>query len=440
MLERKVQARQFFDQALRHADVRQAVLRNFRIEGSQLLSAGTSFNLPKIQDIILIAIGKAATPMYEAVVHVLRNAAWPPQRLVSVVVSPQSPAEPFGTLLFFQGSHPIPSEGSRVAAITILEQLRSTTSDTLVLFLISGGSSAMVELPLDSTISASDVASFNRILVGSGLPINEINSLRKHLSAIKGGRLAEAAAPAAQCTLIISDVPASLLDTVGSGPSLPDTSSKVECSDIYRHLRAAERLPLPIERFFESGLASETPKQTDPAFAKAAWTCVLSSEDLASGAADAAAQAGFHVEIDNCCDEWAAEDAAQYLLSRSAQLSRHHERTCLISAGELRVKLSQTSGRGGRNQHFALQCALSLAGDARESAVLSAGSDGVDGNSPAAGAIADENTCREALLRDIDPVETLKRFDSFRLFNALGDTITIGPTGNNLRDLRLLLT
>ncbi len=425
---------------MRRVDVCAAVRRNFRLVGSSLFAAGKPFDLGEVHDVLVIAIGKAATPMYETAIEVLQAADWPPERLTGIVVSPQPVRKSYGALTFFSGAHPTPDEISKQAAISILDALRLANASTLVIFLVSGGSSAMVELPLDPAMTQEDVAIFYRILVGSGLSIAQINTLRKHFSAVKGGRLAEAAAPAMQCTLIVSDVPADSWDIVGSGPSLPDLSSEEDCRALYLLLRSRQRMPTTIERFFESDQRSETPKPIHNAFLRANWTCILSSDDLSMGAASEAQIMGMHVEIDNTCDDWPAEDAASYLLDRSAHMATRQGRSCLISIGEVSVRLPEASGRGGRNQHLALLCAISLNKRRTGTVVLSAGTDGIDGNTPAAGAIADCDTCRRALEQGIDPFQALEHFDSFRVFDALADTITVGPTGNNLRDLRILLT
>ncbi len=446
MVDLKAEARQLLDRTLEEVDVRLAVARNLKIEGSHLHAAGGSFNLKELRKVLIIAIGKAATPMYETAIGALGAL---PRNLAAIVVSPQPPRKQHGTLLFFHGSHPAPDESSRTAATSILKLLGTADTDTLVLFLISGGSSSMVELPLDPDIPNTDIAEFNRVLVGSGMAISEINVLRKHLSAVKGGRLAAAASPAAQCSLIVSDVPAGSLDMVGSGPSIPDSSSRELCGEIYRRLRSTHVLPRSVERFFDRGLPSDPVKPGDPCFRHAVWASILSSDDLARTAAAIASRAGFHVEHDDTCDGWSSANAARYLLDRSKRLHMRSGRTCLISVGEVSVALNassgnafsdqNSSGQGGRNQHFVLQCAIDLSGCDLATSVLSAGSDGIDGNSPAAGAIADPGTCDRALAHGIDPLEVLASFDSFRLFHALGDAIVIGPTGNNLRDLRLLI-
>ena len=435
----KAEARSIFNQALALADVRRAEMRNFQAREKIITDAGRTFDATQSSTLLTIAIGKAATPMYETVAELLQTSAWPARTHSAVVVSPHKPSVQHGALKYFVGAHPTPDETSREAAKTILAELHRADSETLVLFLISGGSSSMVELPMDPSITVLDIAAFNRCLVGSDLSIAEINVLRKHLSAVKGGRMAEAAAPAAQCTLIVSDVPASFLDVVGSGPSLPDSSSTEMCHEVFERLRRMRTLPAPVEKVFERG-PSETPKRDHPAFVNAAYACILSSDDLATAALHTANSLGFYAEIDNTCDEWSSGDASGYLLDRSAQLSKRHGKTCLISVGEVRVNVLDPTGVGGRNQHFALQCARRLQHQERDVTVLSAGSDGIDGNSPAAGAIATQATWSRAEGLGFDPARTLEQFDSFRLFHSLGDTIVLGPTGNNLRDLRLILT
>jgi hydroxypyruvate reductase len=167
---------------------------------------------------------------------------------------------------------------------------------------------------------------------------------------------------------------------------------------------------------------------------------LLSSKDLCDHAALFAQQAGFAVAVDNGCDEWGYRDAARYLIDQLIALRARHPRACIVSAGEVLVKLSECHGIGGRNQQFVLECARILAEEKLPFTVLSAGSDGIDGNSPAAGALCDQTTWSRALAYGLDPAAALDTFDSFTLFEALGDSIRTGPTGNNLRDIRILMT
>jgi len=349
------------------------------------------------------------------------------------------PSAPDPRIQYLKGDHPLPGATSQRAAEAILYLLSQSDSETLVLFLISGGASAMVEMPLDPGISLEDSISFHKALVHSGLPIQQMNALRKHFSHVKGGRLAVAAHPATQSTLLISDVPNNLLHIVSSGPSLPDPSTVGECRQILRDHASSLQLSPSLARFFDSAELEETPKADHPAFRKASWTSLLSSDDLCGIAGAFAASRGFHVVVDNTCDDWDYRDAAPYLLQELRKLREQYPRICLLSAGELSVPLSKRHGKGGRNQQFVLECARLLSQDGLRATVLSGGSDGVDGNSPATGAVCDETTLARATAAGKNMWAALEQFDSFPLLESIGDAITTGPTGNNVRDLRILL-
>jgi hydroxypyruvate reductase len=425
-------AREIFAATLRQLDIRRVVRDHLRLDRESLLLGEIAVPLRDLDRILIIAVGKAALPMVRAVRHSLRPEGRISMR--SVVVTNEIAFVADDDLFILPGAHPLPDERSVHAAEAILSALSAVDDRTAVLFLISGGASAMIEAPLDPRIALADVAAFYQALIGSGLPIATMNALRKHFSAVKGGRLAQAAAAARiQYTLLVSDVPAHLPDAIGSGPSLPDSSTLADCRELLAGLRAA--LPQTVAAFFNGPFCVETPKPEDPAFTRAHWAVVSSSEHLAQAAAVEARRAGFNAEIDNRCDEWEYRDAARYLIERGLELAAAHGRCCLISVGEVGVTLSVDVGEGGRNQQFALWCAAELARRGVKATVLSAGSDGIDGNSQAAGAVCDESTVAGAL--DVDAA--LARFDTSRLLRRLGATIETGPTGMNLRDLRLLL-
>lgn len=433
--------RSIFNQALQQVDVASAVAREMQCSGATLTIANQHYDLGTLHRIAIIAVGKAAVPMSEAALHAFDAASTNGLAIDTFVVAPARPNTGKHPLFYFEGSHPLPNAISRAAADAILTYLQSADDRTLVLYLISGGASSMMERPLDPEISVAETAEFYQALVLSGLPIAKINILRKHFSAVKGGRLAEAAAKAAaQCTLILSDVAKDALEAVGSGPSVPDPSTLAESLQLLQRLRATAVLPQRVLDFFNGSLVQETPKPCASIFSRSSAREILSSEDLAAAAANAAANAGFHVETDNTCDDWDYREAGRYLLSRSAELSRKHSRSCLISVGEVTVRVDGPAGRGGRNQHLALWSALEIARTGQHVTMLSAGSDGIDGNSPAAGAVVDQTTVQRALQQGIDPAASLSAFNSFQIFSALGDTVTTAPTGNNLRDLRILLT
>lgn len=428
-----------FEETLRRLDIFAAVSKRVRCRDERIQIDDWSCNTDGIQKITVIAMGKAASPMCDALLAALEpfREARP---VTAIVVGATKPGRPDPAIRFYPGSHPLPSEVSRAAASDILNTLLEADENTLVFFLISGGASAMVELPLDPDISIEETIDFYRQLVHSGLPINSINTLRKHFSQVKGGRLALAAGRASQCTLLLSDVPENLLHSVGSGPSLPDPSSIGDCRQILARHPAALMFSPHIQAFLLSSDLPETPKAVDPVFRNSSVFELLSSNDLCRVAKECAAAHSFHVEVDNNCDEWDYQRAAVYLVDRLQRLLQNHNRVCLLSAGELSVSLTANHGVGGRNQQFALYCARLLADRKMKATVMSAGSDGIDGNSPAAGALCDETTVMRASEAGIDVAAELKLFNSFSVFSALGDAVITGPTGNNIRDLRILLS
>jgi len=409
-------ARQIFDEALAACSIPAAFARRF------------AFDTQPYERVFAIAIGKAALPMLAA----LRARLGRPLA-GGVCCAPKLPAELLPGFRYFLGGHPLPNEDSFRTARTALALLQTLTARDLVVFLVSGGGSAMCELPLDARISLAETRVLYQALVGSGATIAEINTIRKHFSAVKGGRLAAAAGDAARLSLLVSDVAPRFLDALASGPTLEDTSTVAECRALLDRYRLYEEVPPAVARFFLNPALPET-----PTLAPAPVETLLSSDDLLEAARQAAMRLGYAVVVDTACDDWDYADAAAYLLGRFRQLSPGHKRLCLLSGGEVTVKLGPEHGRGGRNQQFALACAV--AGCEPAAVVLSAGSDGIDGNSPVAGALVDPSTVRRAKARGFDPAAALAGFDAFPLFTALGDALLTGPTHQNLRDLRILLS
>jgi glycerate 2-kinase len=239
-------------------------------------------------------------------------------------------------------------------------------------------------------------------------------------------------------TIFVSDVPEGELDALSSGPTLPDRSTTEDVYRIAEQYGLASSVPGVISEMLTGRALIETPKPGGRFFLRSRWSVLLDSVSLEEAAAVRAKELGWSVEIDHRCDDWSAERAAAYLLERVRELRRDRERVCLLSAGEVTVQVPMRSaGKGGRNQHFALLCSEGIAGD--EITALSAGSDGIDGNSPAAGAVVDGSTTKRAEAVGYPVSAALSAFDSHSLLASLGDTITTGPTGNNLRDLRILL-
>ena len=433
-------AKSIFLDTLGLLGIDEAMRTRLNQEGETLHVGELAYNLRDFHRVVVISIGKAAASMWDALRPQVEPALQRGQATEAIVVGATRPREQDLRFPFFLGSHPLPNQTSIDAAEAVLKLLASCDNRSLVFFLISGGASAMIEKALDGSITIDDTAQFYRSLVHSGLLIAQMNALRKHFSQVKGGRLAVAAQGATQCTLLISDVPESDLHVVGSGPSLPDPSTTEDCRRIIAANLDALNFSEKLLAFFSHPGLEETPKANHPAFARASWLSLLSSDDLCMIAGEYAAGLGFHVVIDNRCDDWDYKDAAAYLLDRLQEMSELHPKVCLLSAGEVSVRLPAAHGVGGRNQQFVLQCARLITERNLKATVLSGGSDGIDGNSPAAGAVCDETTWERAASNGFDLIACLERFGSFPIFSALDDAIMTGPTGNNVRDLRILLS
>lgn len=437
----RLRLRRLYLKALARTGVEQALERHIRL-ADQILEIGTHrYPLNEFGDIAIISVGKAAAQMCSYFFRLFEDVHCAHKRILGVGAGPLRPAVLPDGVRWFPGSHPLPTQHSLDAANAVIELLQNLRGNDLVLFLISGGASAMLEKPLDESISLADTANFHRALIASGLSITDANILRKHFSAVKGGRLATWVASNRQCTVLISDVPGDTLHMIGSGPSMPDPTTWDDAVAILRANSLDKNMPGRVAKFFHNPSGPETPKPKAAEFERTHWVSVLSSQQLVEEARRAAEAAGYHVIVDNSCDDWPYRDAADYLLDRLRLYRSKYDAVCLLSSGEVSVPLSgPVTGVGGRNQHFVLYCTTKLDRDDEGIAVLSAGSDGIDGNSPAAGAVVDWTTQRRAEAAGLDIMRSLSCFDSYPLLDALHDTICTGPTGNNIRDVRILLS
>jgi glycerate 2-kinase len=463
-------ATEIFTGALKACSIASAFDRRLRFEGNTLHrlmpdgSGPSTIDLSQYKRVFVVALGKAAGPMLDTLLDRMKRR----KGLRGICVSNQLPIKRNWRFRYFEGGHPLPNEDSFAAARATLALLRRARRDTIIFFLISGGGSALFDLPLDPQITLEETIIFHQLLLASGAPINEINTLRKHFSAVKGGRLAMAAPEAMKVSLLLPDVPLRSLDALSSGPTSPDHSTVAEVRELIAKYDLAPKLPATIRVFFERADLPESPgdkgwrpsflpklpwadarrvtsaasmSSEDAAFRDSVFEILLSSHDLVENARTLARSAGYHVVVDNSCDDWDYAAAARYLLERFHALRTKHDRLCLISVGEVTVTMDRTPGAGGRNQQFALACAIDLAHHPGERlTVLSAGSDGIDGNTQAAGAIADPTTVERARFFGYDPEQSLAQFNACPLFTGLGDSVVTGPTGHNLRDLRLLIS
>ncbi len=427
----RAQARDMFSFALAECDIARAFSHHVSCNGGQLRIGRDVYDLESFSRTLVVAIGKAAHPMVEALADTAGAG------LLGVVASSNpAPAQVFG-FRYFSGGHPLPNQDSLRAGDAILKLLAATSSRTLVIYCLSGGASAIAEKPIHDTITLPDLVETYKALVHSGAPIAEINAIRKHLSALKGGRLAQAAAPAFQTSIMVSDVPDKSLDALASGPSMPDSTTVADCRAIVQRYRLLPKFPANVRALFEQHRLSETPKPGEATFERSRYTTVLSNATAEKAAVERAVLGGFAVEVDDHCDDWNYQAAADYLLTRLRQLRRGVSRACLISGGEVTVEVGGRSGVGGRNQQFALYCAQKIAGE--NITVLSAGTDGIDGNSNAAGGVVDGITLARAQFKGLDITQALTQFDAYPVLDALGQTVVTGATRNNVRDLRILL-
>src|SRR2546423_944534 len=349
----------------------------------------------------------------------------------------------------FLGGHPEPNESSLAAARASLQLLQSANEErALVIFLVSGGGSAMIEWPVNETISLDDLKAANRLLVRCGASISEINSVRRAFSAVKGGRLAARAPNCDQITLIVSDVPSGQERNVASGPTLAPSRDSPDPRAVLTRYHLRPELPEAILRAIEA----EPPApfaSDDYAGMMRKHFVLLDNDEALAIAAKAARQRGFVTEISRDINDQRIEEGCAEILkcleafNNAGVHDASQNLICLVSGGEFACPVNG-NGIGGRNQETALRLALETENPSRQSksmtfVALCAGTDGIDGNSPAAGAIVDSAAIQRARSIGLDPEVFLKRSDAYSFFVALGDAITTGATGTNVRDIRILL-
>lgn len=434
MPQLKQLAWQIFHETLAAIDIPATMQRKLVRRGTVLACNGTRIDLRNFEKLRVVAIGKAAHAMVEGLTQVLT----PFVRLEGVVAAPTATRKPLAGMKYFVGGHPVPNVESWKAAEAILALLKKCNEKTLVFFLLSGGGSSLVELPLDPAQTLEELQSMHRALVTCGASIDAINTIRKHVSAVKGGRLATAANSATKITIAVSDVPVGKESALASGPTMPDPTTIADARRIIAEHSLYDRFSPVLRRWLDEGKMPETPKASAEVFRTSHFFLLLGTDDLFHPAHHAAEAKGFVACCDNATDDWPVEKSTEYLLEQLELLRKMHpgRRVALIADGEVSSPVTG-DGIGGRNSAFVLECVEKIAG--KKIAVLSAGTDGIDGNSPGAGAVADGETLARAQAMGLEPAEALRRSDAFTFFLRLEDAIVIGPTGNNLRDLRILI-
>lgn len=433
-------AQAIFRETLASLDVRAALDRHLARSGFLIHAGPSTFDLRDFREIVAIAYGKGSFATAEAFSDIFGSES----PFDGILVGPTPPKRNLPGWRTFVGGHPVPNQDSFAAGRAILDRLQRCDERSLVFFLLSGGGSSLVESPLsmvsNQSIAATldDFRKFNAALTGCGAPIEQINIVRRHVSATKGGRLAAAARDSVKLSFGVSDVPLGDENALGSGPTLPDASTLADAERVIGENNLREKLPKKIRDAFDRGTLPETLKDGDPAFARAHFSLILSQHDLTHAAHHACESRGFPCVCDTQTDNWPLEKAADHLLATlSQQKALNRGRRVAVAVGGEVSSPVVGNGMGGRNSAFVLTCVQKISG--KKITVLSAGTDGIDGNSPAAGAIANGESFARAKGAGLDPADFLLRSDAFHFFERLEDVILTGPTGINVRDLRVLL-
>ncbi len=424
-------ARAIFDAALRAADPRRAVERVLARRGSRLLlNELPIFDFTRGK-LTVLGAGKAGAPMAQAVEKIVQ-----PDDYLGAVNVKYGHLAPTEYILLYEAGHPLPDENTLRFTHSLVSLLEEQTQDDLVLCLFSGGGSALMEWLVDG-VTLDDLRVLTDELLRCGATIYEINALRKHISQVKGGQLARLAQPARVVSLILSDVLGSPLDVIASGPTAPDASTFADCLALLEkyHLRAT--LPPAILTHYERGARGEipeTPKAADPLFARVTNVVIADNQIACDAAARAASARGYAVQM---LSTQMQGEARILGIELGKQIKQAAAGICLLGGGEPTVVL-RGSGKGGRAQELTLAAAREIDGAAKI-VVLSAGTDGTDGPTDAAGALADNATLARARALGLDADAFLENNDAYHFFRALDDLVITGPTNTNVNDLMLAL-
>ncbi len=434
--------------ALLAADPAEAVRRQVRRDGDMLRVAGRTYDLSRYRRVLVIGGGKASVPMAAAVEGILG------ERLTEGLINTKeghSAREcgvsadflaPGSRVRVIEAGHPVPDARGQDGASRMAALLRGATADDLVICLISGGGSALMALPAPG-VTLADKQATTRALLACGATINEVNTVRKHLSQSKGGSFALLAYPADVVTLILSDVIGSPLDVIASGPTVPDPTTFHQALAVLAAYDLLGKVPPPVRLHIEAGVAGnldDTPDAGHPAFERTFNLVVADIRVAALAAEQEARRLGFSTLLLSTSVEGEAREIAKFL----AAIGREEEETggplprpaCLIAGGETTVTV-RGQGKGGRNQEMALAAALKIDGLA-DTVILCSATDGSDGPTDAAGAIVDGSTIRRAREMGLDPAAYLADNNSYAFFNLLGDLIKTGPTNTNVNDLAMV--
>lgn len=426
--------------ALEAVDPEEAVRRVLHADADTdvLTIAGTAYALDDIRNVYVVGAGKASAAMAVAAEAVLGD-----RITAGLVVTKYDHVRSTDRIEIREAGHPVPDDAGVEATRDLLALVDTAGADDLVLVLISGGGSALLVAPA-ADLALTDLQETTDLLLGSGATIDELNAIRKHLSAVKGGRLARSAAPAAVASLILSDVVGSPLDVIASGPTAPDPTTYRDAWNVLAHYDLVDRVPAAVREHLERGRHSayeETPKQNDPTLVRVQNEIIAGNVDAAEAAAARARDLGYNTLLLTTFLEGEAREVGVVLAGLARELATYDRPVprpaCLVLGGETTVTL-RGDGTGGRNQEMALSAALHLDG-VGHSVVATFATDGGDGPTDAAGAIVDGTTVARAAEADVDLRAALARNDSYRALDALDALYRTGPTGTNVNDLAFVV-
>ena len=437
----RADAARIWTSALRAVDPESAVREHVRRTGNILQVQNHRLNLNSYRKVWVLGAGKASAPMGRAVARVLG-------RYLSggILSTKYGHTLPLKKLKVIEAGHPLPDANSVSAASRMASLVRNQVcEEDLVLCVFSGGASSLLVSPPEG-ISLEDKLKCTQLLLNGGADIHELNAIRKHLSGIKGGQLARMLAPAKVVSLILSDVVGNDIGTIASGPMAPDPTTFSDCIEILEKLKLWKQMPPAVRQRLVRGAENaipETPKKGDRVFAGIDTVIIGSNAQACTAAAQAAKKLGFHVLILTSRLEGDTAAAARFHLSIAEEIvfqDRPLRRpACVISGGETTVKVAGT-GKGGRNQEFVLHCVRQLSGLPAPCVVASLGTDGTDGPTDAAGALADNTSLARSIRFGAGCLsEAMENNDSYGFFEKLGDLIVTGPTRTNVMDLHIVL-
>ncbi len=431
-------ARAIFDAGLKAVDPIKAVKNHINRDGNTLRVQGIEYDVAAYENIYVIGMGKAAASMAKAVEDILGD------KLTAGIVNVKyGHTVPLNKIKINEAAHPVPDDAGLKGSQEIIELLKKTGEKDLVICLISGGGSALLPLPAGN-LTLEDKQAVTKSLLECGADIHEINSIRKQISAVKGGRLAALVYPSTLISLILSDVIGDDLDVIASGPTVPDTHTFHDCRTIIDKYKLDERVPKSVIEYIEKGCSGEiedTPKSDSSVFERTQNAIVGSNILAVSAAKEEAEELGYNSLVLSTFIHGETKEVAKVhtaiakeIISSGNPLKKP---ACIISGGETTVTI-EGKGLGGRNQEFVLAAALDIEG-LNDVVILSGGTDGNDGPTDAAGAIADGTTISRASKLGLNAYKHLCDNNSYNFFKPLGDLLITGPTNTNVMDLRVLL-